>query len=308
VSDRPDRATLLAFGIGTLIAGSNFTAVKYSNKELPPFFGAGLRFAAAAFLLVIFIVLRRIRLPKGRLLFGTLLFGFLAFFTSYAFLYVALVRLPAGITGVVMGSVPLITLFLAYFHGLEPFRVRGLIGALITIVGIAVLVRAPVGGELPLVWLLAVLGAAVSAAEANIIIKKYPPVHPVSTNAIGMVIGATLLLISSLISGERWSLPSRSETWFALGYLITIGSIGLFATVLFVLARWTASAASFQFVLIPVAAVGFAAWLAEEPLGWSTLVGALIVIVGVYVGALSGPRSAMTKAPPAPEPVAQKSA
>lgn len=308
MSERPDRATLLALGAGVLIAGSNFTAVKYSNKELAPFFGAGVRFAAAAALLFLFVAVRRVRLPKGRLLFGTLLYGFLAFFTSYAFLYLALVRLPAGITGVVMGSVPLITLFLAYFHGLEPFRIRGLIGALITIVGIAILVRAPVGTEVPLVLLLAVLGAAVSAAEANIIIKKYPPAHPVSTNAVGMIVGATLLLVTSLISGEKWTLPSRPETWFSLGYLVVIGSIGLFATVLFVLARWTASAASFQFVLIPVAAVGFGAWLAREPLGWSTLVGALIVVVGVYIGALSGTRAAAMKTPPAPEPVAQKSA
>ena len=41
-----DRITLLAFLVATLILGANWVGVRFSNRELPPFWGAGLRFAA----------------------------------------------------------------------------------------------------------------------------------------------------------------------------------------------------------------------------------------------------------------------
>jgi drug/metabolite transporter (DMT)-like permease len=290
VSERPDRATLLGFAAVVLIAGSNFSAVKFSNKELAPLFGASIRFALAGFLLLGYVAVRRIALPKGRALVGSLLYGLTGFFVAYALLYIALVKLPAGIGGVIMASVPLLTFFLAYLHRLEPFRLRGLIGAIITIMGIAVLVQAPVGTHFPLISLLAMVGAAIGAAESGIVIKKNPPSNPVATNAVAMLLGAVLLLASSALARESWKLPSHTDTRIALLYLVLVGSIGLFGFYLFVLERWTASGASFQFVLIPLAAVGFGAWIAHEPLTWPMLAGALIVAIGVYVGVLSKPR------------------
>jgi drug/metabolite transporter (DMT)-like permease len=61
----PDRTTLAAFAVLSLIGGLNVVAVKFSNQELAPLFGAAVRFAAAAVLLFVFVAIRRIPLPKG---------------------------------------------------------------------------------------------------------------------------------------------------------------------------------------------------------------------------------------------------
>jgi drug/metabolite transporter (DMT)-like permease len=83
----PDRLTLAAFAAVVVIGGSNFVAVRFSNQELPPFFGAGLRFAAATLLFLAVVVLRGIPLPRGQALLGTLLYGLLAFAGAYAFAF-----------------------------------------------------------------------------------------------------------------------------------------------------------------------------------------------------------------------------
>jgi drug/metabolite transporter (DMT)-like permease len=58
---------------------------------------------------------------------------------------------------------------------------------------------------------------------------------------------------------------------------------------LYVLARWTASASSYQLVLMPIVTVVCAAWLAGEAVTPSLVLGGLLVLVGVYVGAIAQP-------------------
>jgi hypothetical protein len=59
---------LAAFLIGSVLAGGNAVGVRYSNRELDPLWGAGLRFAlAAALLAALMAVLGRRRPAERRL-------------------------------------------------------------------------------------------------------------------------------------------------------------------------------------------------------------------------------------------------
>lgn len=284
----PDRVTLGAFGVLVLIGGVNFVAVRYSNRELAPLFGAGLRFVVAAALLGGFVAMRRIPLPRGRMLRAAVIYGILSFTITYALAYWALQELSAGVGAVVFGATPLITLFLAAAHRVERLSGRGIAGALLTVAGIAVLANPSSDASIPFLPLLAVLGAAVAASEAGVVLKRVPPSHPVATNAVGMAVGAPLLMVMSMASGESWRLPAQASSWLALSYLAVPGSIGLFALFLFVLGRWTASGVSYMTALFPVVATIAGRLIADEPITTTGIVGGAIVIAGVYVGALRG--------------------
>ena len=54
----------------------------------------------------------------------------------------------------------------------------------------------------------------------------------------------------------------------------------------FVLKRWTGSATSSQFVLLPFITIIVAVWLAHETLSFTVLMSTAFVLSGVYVGAL----------------------
>jgi drug/metabolite transporter (DMT)-like permease len=64
----------------------------------------------------------------------------------------------------------------------------------------------------------------------------------------------------------------------------------------YVVQHWTASRASYVMVLIPFVTVLLSAWLDEERITAGLLFGGLLVLTGVYVGALRQTSLATTNA------------
>jgi drug/metabolite transporter (DMT)-like permease len=210
----------------------------------------------------------------------------LSFAGFFAFAYWGIQRLPVSVAAVIFASVPLVTFLAAVIHRLEPFRWLTLAGGLLAVAGIAVMAGNFGTGSLSVPGLLAMVAAGVCAAEAAVIAKRFPPVPPLVMNGLGMVIGAAVLLGLSFAWGEPRAVPTRTTTWLGLAYLVLIGSIATFITYLFVLRRWTASATSYEFVLGPIVAVVFAILFQGERITTGLVAGGLLVIAGVYVGAL----------------------
>jgi len=190
-----------------------------------------------------------------------------------------------------MAAVPLLTVMFAAAHRLERLRLRGVVGAVVALAGIAVMSSGALSGDVSLISVLAVVVAAGAAAESGIVLKLLPSSHPVVTNAIGMSVGATLLLVLSLITGESWKAPESPSVWGAIVYL-AIASPFLFMLIIYVIQRWTATGASYQFVLFPIVSVIGGALLLGEDVTSSLLLGAPLVLAGVYIGALSGSEEA----------------
>lgn len=289
---RPDSLTLAAFFLFVLLGGANFVAVRFSNRALEPFWGAGLRFGLAAMIFFAVLAARRLPIPKGRALVGAVLFGILNFAAGYALVYWGFLEAPAGLGSVILALVPLLTLLLASLHGLEAFHWRGLVGALLAVVGIGVMFSQGLAGDVSLASILALVAGAACIAESGIVIKKFPRTDPITTNAVAMAVGSPLLLLLSLFSGERWAIPSKTETWITLAYVVFLGSVGLFILVIYVLKRWTASATSYSFVLFPVVATSLGALIGGEPIRAGVLIGGFIVMAAVYFGAISAPSEA----------------
>lgn len=287
----PDKLTLLAYGFAILFAGTNFVAVRFTVMELPPFWGAVSRFAAAALIFWIIVLTRRTPFPDGRSLLGILLYGFLSIGASYAFLYWGLQSLPAGFTSIFIALAPLMTFFFAFLHLIEPFRWRGLIGGVLAVAGIAYAFFEQPGGDLPILPVLGIVVGVACIAESTVVIKMIPRSDPFVTNALAMTVGSITLVILSLLAGEPWSLPTRTATWIAVIYLIVFGSVIMFYLFLFVIRRWTASAASFSFVLMPFVTVIVAGLLADETVNAAFILGGMLTLLGVWIGALSGTSS-----------------
>jgi hypothetical protein len=193
--------------VGALAATFHAVAIRFSNRELAPLWGAGLRFSLAAALLLV------------------------------ALAYYALLRLHAGLAQTVLALVP------------------------------------------P-----AALGTAVCFAQATVLVRRFPPVHPVTMNAVGRTAGAALLGAGSLPADEPLALPRHPATWAALGYLVVVGSVLVFVLYLVVLRSWSASRAAYVFV----ARLAF---------------GGLLVLVGVCTGALRPARTPHVAGRAVSEPV-----
>jgi len=290
-------ATLIAFVLFVLAVGGNPVAVRFSDRGLPPFWGAAFRFSAAALIFWIVVLARRVTLPRGRALIGTVIYGAIAIGASFAFLYWALVRTQPGLASVFIAVVPLLTLFLAAAHGQEELSLWRLAGAVVAVGGIVIIVGGRLGGDLDVPALLALLAGSVFVAEGGVVFKLLPRADPAATNAVALSTGAVLLAGLSLLAGEKWSLPASASTWAAFGYLVAIGSVAMFYLYLFVLAHWPASTTAYGFVLMPMVSVALSAWLTGEAVTASFGVGIAVVMAGIWLGAVRGSSRAAAPAP-----------
>jgi drug/metabolite transporter (DMT)-like permease len=294
-----DRSTFIAFVLLVLFAGGNAVAIRLSNFGLPPLWGAATRSIGAALVFWAIVLLRRIALPRGRALIGAMLYGTLIPGLGYALLYWGLVRVPAGLGSTLLALVPLMTLFFAWAHGLEELRWRAVAGALIAIAGVLLGLNGGLGGVVHLPSVLAMVVNTALLAEASVVLKLFPKSHPLAANAVAFATGAPIPVIASRLAGEQWTLPATARTWAAFAYLVLFGSVLVFYLYLHVLSHWTASATSYSFLLIPVATVIVAALLLGEAITALFVVGAALVLAGVWVGAMQSPAEAVELTCPA---------
>jgi drug/metabolite transporter (DMT)-like permease len=268
-----------------LIGGANGVAVKQTVTELAPLWGAGLRFLVAAILMAGVVLILRRGWPRGRSLWGAALYGLVGFSAAYGLAYAGIREVPAGTAMVLISLTPLFTFGLSIIQGQERFHWQGLLGAVIAVGGVAVVFADQLGAAVPILSLTLMLLATLAIAEAGIVVKWVPRSDPFATNAVAMLVGSVVLLAVSLVLGESWTLPVETPTWVALGYLMTLGSVVLFSLYVFALQRWTASAVSYTTLLMPIVAIALAALVFGDPITPPFVLGAALILAGVYIGA-----------------------
>jgi drug/metabolite transporter (DMT)-like permease len=286
-----DQTTLAAFLLFVTLAGGNVIAIRYiscETCELEPFWAAASRFLIASVIFVGISVALRTGMPRGRALVGAVLYGVLGFGAPFAFAYYGLQKVSGGLAAVLLATVPLLTFAFALAHRQERFRWEGLVGGILAVGGIAVIFGEGFGSGVPLGSLLALLASAACFAEVAIVVKAFPRVHPAALNAIGLGVGGLLILALSYLVGEAHVLPELARTWIAQIYLVVLGSMAVFSLYIYVLHRWTASAVSYEGVLIPIVAIALSVWLQDERITWAFAAGSVLVLLGVYFGVLRG--------------------
>lgn len=299
---RSDRVALAAFLGVSVLASGNGIAIRVGLRELEPLWSAALRFALASAALVLIMTVMRLPWPRGRQLSGAVAFGAIGLGASFALANYALQTAQAGLGQTVLALVPLVTLILAVLVRQERLTFPAMAGALVAAAGVVLISSRGAPAPVPTLTLLAILGSVLAFASAAVVVRRSPPVHPVAMNAVAVLVATAVLLTGAALAGESMVLPRIGQTWFALGYLAVVGSVAVFSLQLLVLKHWSASRANYVFVVIPVFTIPLSAWLDDESVGPGLLLGAVLVVAGVYLGALRGRwRSTVASAPQGPE-------
>src|SRR5436189_683803 len=92
----------------------------------------------------------------------------------------------------------------------------------------------------------------------------------------------------------------RSRSWLRPGTrsasTVVIASVAFFVLYIWLVQPWTATTASYFILLSRAAALGLGAWLDREPITLALLGGGVLVIGGVYLGAIKGLTSSASRA------------
>ena len=272
-----------AFAGASLIWGSTFLVIAFSNEYLAPLWGATLRLAIASVGLITVALLTGARFPRGAQLRDLALYGILSFGFNLSFLYWGEKSVPSGITAVVFATAPLQTALYARVLGVERLDRIKVFSAVVAVVGVGTIFAGQLGVGVPALPLAAVFGAAMVSALGAVILRRAGRHSPWTVNAIGAPLGAAFCLAVSVAVGEPRAIPSGLAEWWPVLYLAVLGSLGAYVLFAFLVNRWSATSAAFIGVVVPVIALILGALIRHESPPLISFAGAAIVIAAVVV-------------------------
>ncbi|HDX5455824.1 TPA: EamA family transporter [Escherichia coli] len=239
-----------------IIWGSTYFVIRIGVESWPPLMMAGVRFLAAGILLLAFLLLRGHKLPPLRPLLNAALIGLLLLAVGNGMVTVAEHQnVPSGIAAVVVATVPLFTLCFSRLFGIKTRKLEW-VGIAIGLAGIIMLNS---GGNL----------------SGN------------PWGAIEMLAAGVVLMIASMIAGEKLTaLPSLSG-FLAVGYLALFGSIIAINAYMYLIRNVSPALATSYAYVNPVVAVLLGTGLGGETLSkieWLALGVIVFAVVLVTLG------------------------
>lgn len=271
-----------------VVWGLNFVVIKLGLHNMPPLMLAGLRFLLVAFPALLFVARPKIPL---RLLLG---YGLTISFGQFAFLFCAInLGMPAGLASLVLQAQAFFTIVLGAFVFGERLQGKQVAGIALAIFGVLVLVEASLGGQhVPLVGFMLTLAAAFSWACGNIFNKKimsqqYKP--PIMSLVVWSALIPVLpfMLASAIVDGPQAMAASLvnidATTVLSLMYLAFVATIigyGIWGALLGRYETWRVAPLS---LLVPVVGMASAALLLGERLNGLQLLGAALIMGGLYI-------------------------
>jgi drug/metabolite transporter (DMT)-like permease len=291
-TDEPSRsALLLAFATIYLIWGSTYLGIRVAVETMPPFLMAGARFIAAGGMLLIFLRLRGAKWPNRRQWRINAVIGSFLLLGGNGLVVWAEQKIPSGITALLIGVSPLFFVLVEWVWpgGKRPTATTS--GALLLgFAGVAWLAapwESTGSGALYLPGVMAILIAAALWATGSIYSRHAKHgLDPLLASALQMIGGGGALMIVAALHGDfvGFSLAAiASRSWFALAYLIAIGSLVGFSTFVWLMKHSSPARVSTYAYVNPVVAV-FLGWLLlHEPIGPRTIVASAIIVAAVAI-------------------------
>jgi drug/metabolite transporter (DMT)-like permease len=281
------RFVVLAFSLLVLFWGSSFAVVKIGLDYSPPLLFAGLRILLGGLAMVLAAILwggspnLRRDWPVFLLLalFNAVLFVGLQ---TYAILY-----LPSGSAAVLVYLQPILVGVLAWLILGEPLSAAKLVGLLLGFSGIvAVSLGSLTGAEnaISTVGINFGAGSALSWALGTVYFKKYEArISTLWAVAMTFLVGGIVLTLLGLLV-ERWKDISWSGEFVASLLYSGLVGISLAWVIWFALVRaGEASRVAAYVFAVPLSAVLIGVVILGEPLGYTLLIGAALVLSGIYL-------------------------
>lgn len=278
------RAIPLAYATCALIWGTTWYAIRASLVAYPTYAAVALRFGIAALILLPLAAQRR-PWPRGRA-WGWLVLAGVLDAGAYLLVYLGEERIPGAVAAVLYGTQPLILALLLTVARIERITAAHLAGAVISLVGVALLFldRLDVSASQALGVALEI-GSVVVATTYSMIMKQHSAgQNRLVSTAIFLAVTAAILGAVAVVAGDPVPWPPPAKPTFALLYLAIVGSVVAFLVYFWLLDKTSLLVTSTLVFVYPlVALVVDALFEREITLGARAYVGVAITLGGLAV-------------------------
>jgi drug/metabolite transporter (DMT)-like permease len=286
LSRLPGRAVVDAALVATVLVWAvNFSVVKAALDHFPPMAFTGIRLLAAA---ILFLLVAR-RTPGPSLLPGDgkrlLLLGLIGH-TFYQTLFIQGIHATtASSSAILLGLTPVFVALLSLFFSSHRPRAAVFLGIGVSVLGVYLVLHESSRGAGSVLGDLLTLGAtfcwSLQTVMSQPLVARYGPLR---TSAYAVSLGALAFLplgLSDLHQMTPSSIPASA--WLGLLYSIVFSLVLAYCMWYFAVDRIGPTQTAIYSNLTPVAAMGVAFVALDEPIGIQKLLGAAVILIGIYL-------------------------
>lgn len=262
-----------------LVWGSTYLAIRVALEGLPPFLMAGLRFLVAGGVLYLVLRLRGAPAPRRTQWGGAAVVGGLLLLGGNGGVVVAEQWVASGLAALGVATVALWSAIFAGFWGQWPRRLEWM-GLAVGFAGVALLnlegnLRASPAGAV------ALLVATVCWAFGSMWSRHLDLPAGLMASAAEMLAGGSLLLVASVLVGEKVPRAVGTRPLLALTYLVVFGSWVGFSAYLYLLRRVRPAVTTSYAYVNPVIAMALGVAFAGERITPTEWVAMPVILGGV---------------------------
>ena len=277
----------LLFLTPTLIWGSTWYAIKFQVGTIDPLVSVSYRFILAGLLLLAYCKIARLDLRFNWRQHGLMsLLGLFLFGINYWMVYEAETILTSGLVALMFSSIILANILLNALLLKGPIRKEVLLGALLGIMGTALLFKDdlldfnPDNNKLKALFiclagvLFASLGNITSAFNQR---EKLPVIQ---TNAFAMTYGGLMMMLTVLVLQKEIAFEYSLGYTLSLIYLAVFGSIIAFSTYLKLLGEIGPDRSAYVTLITPAIALFISTFMEGYEWKMAGILGVLLLISG----------------------------
>jgi drug/metabolite transporter (DMT)-like permease len=276
-----------ALVLAAILIGLNFIAIKVAVESIPPLLVGALRFTVGGLLLLAFVRVMRLRSrPTRRFLLTSLGIGLIGGTLYNVALTEGTSMTSASNAALIMATSPVWGMLLAAGLGVEPLRATNVIGAVVSLVGVVIILgRGLEGSGSSLVGDLMVFAASVSFA-AYVVLSRAQHTHypPVSIAAYTIFLGGLAVFPFTPLELGSWNWGSVSAAaWIAVAYMAIFSTALGYGIWQWGIGRIGADRVLVYGYLITLTGVVSSVAVLGESFGLTRVLGAVVLLAGVYL-------------------------
>jgi drug/metabolite transporter (DMT)-like permease len=273
--------------LAAVLIGLNFVAIKVAVESIPPLLVGAIRFTLGGAVLLAFVRLMGLgSRPTRRLLLTTLGIGLIGGTLYNVTLTEGTSMTSASSAALIMATSPVWGILLAAGFGVEPLRATNVIGAVVSLVGVVIILgRGLDGGGSSLVGDLVVFAASVSFA-AYIVLSRAQHGHypPLTIAAYTIFLGGLAVFPFTPLELANWKWQSVSAVaWIAVGYMAIFSTALGYGIWQWGISRIGADRVLVYQYLITLTGVVSSVVLLREGFGLTKVLGTVVLLAGVYL-------------------------
>ncbi|HJU46271.1 MAG TPA: EamA family transporter [Chitinophagaceae bacterium] len=290
---------VLAFAIVYIVWGSTYFYIQEALKGFSPLLLGALRYFGASLILLLWCILKKYKIFVWRDMKQAAVVGVLLLFIGNGGVIWAEQTIPSAMAAIMVSSAPLWFVLLDKNKWVDNFRNKATItGLIIGFIGVILLFSEPLmhvmndaGGSAEITGLVIMTVAVISWVAGSLYSKHHPPAVPGVVSTMWQMFFAALAFLPGMfIRGElktmNWS-AVPGEAWYALLYLVVMGSIVAYTAYVWLLQVRSATQVSTYAYVNPIVAVILGAIFAKEKITFYQLLGLAIILGSVVLVNLS---------------------